>query len=117
MHRKGRSTPHLALNGDFATHHLTKALTESQAQSSSAVFAGHRGITLHKRLEDPLQLAWAYADAGVGHTKANPLAAVEPLAQSMQSDLALGGEFGGIAQKVEQYVMHPAQIGLDITQV
>jgi len=55
----------LALHGDMPAHQLGQLLGDGEAETCPAILAGGRGICLFEGLEQPLDLRFRHADAGI----------------------------------------------------
>src|SRR5204863_7828182 len=110
----------VALDPDFAAHQFGEALADGQAEAGAAVVASGGGVHLLEGLEEPVLFVHRDADSGVAHRKVQqPLLRVTkkigvglvarlkssgaaPGRSDLDGDLALVGEFNGVANEVDQ---------------
>src|SRR4029453_10867087 len=100
-HREYPTLAPLACHGHIAAHHARKLAGGGETQTGAAEALPGRDIGLGELLEQFRLLLGSQADAGVGHCNLDPVASVDESSRS-QLDLALLGEFAGVAQEIEQ---------------
>ena len=72
-YRKARTLPDFALDRDSAAHQRTQLLTQREAKPGAAIFARSRAVRLAEILEQPADVVFRDADAGVLHLDLDPV--------------------------------------------
>ncbi len=107
-----RALPRLAVDRHGAAEQGGEALGDGEAQAGAAEIAGGGGIGLGESLEQLAHLLLGHADAAVRDAEQHvAVAGRMGLARERQSDLALLGELGGVAQEVDQRLLDLGQVG------
>src|SRR5262245_12835833 len=98
--RPGRRTVKTEpLPGSVAAHHARELARDGKAEACAAVAPRGGAVGLGEFLEQLALLFRRHADAGIGHRKLDPVAAVGDFPDP-QLHLALRGELAGIAQEI-----------------
>ena len=105
-HGKLRALPGRALHADAPLHQLHELARNGRTQARAAEAARGRGVGLGEGVEDALQLLRIHADAGVLHVQVQLARAVA----HAQQDLATLGELDGVAQQVDQHLLHAQRV-------
>ncbi len=93
--------PELARHGDAGAHQGAQLLADSEAEPGAAVFRGGLDRDLLVVLEQFRKVASCNADTGIDDLKLDPVASLARFAADEHRNGAVMGEFGGIAQEVE----------------
>src|SRR5262249_32637434 len=99
---KRRSTANLALHRNVAAHHLAKPFADREPEACSTVFPRRRCIRLRKFLEQLAHLLRRHANAGIGDSDRNPIAAVFLSMPRVNGNGAALRKFVGVAHEIEQ---------------
>src|SRR6516165_7432742 len=101
--REDRALARLARHRHVAAHHACELARDGKAQTRAAKALSGRGIGPRELLEQLGLLFGRHADAGVGDSELDEVAAIaHPACRKL--DLARFGELAGIAQQIEQYL-------------
>src|SRR3981081_1891892 len=95
-HGEDRALPRFARHGYVATHHARELARDGEAETGATEALRGRGIGLGEFLEQLGLLLSRHADAAIGNGEFDPVVSVSHPPRP-QSDLALFGEFAGIA--------------------
>src|SRR5215831_9641656 len=99
-YRKHRALARLACHGHVAAHHARELARDGQAEAGAAVLPCGRGIGLGELLEQLCLLFSGHADAGVGDSELDEVAAIAHLA-CRKLDFPRFGELARIAEEIE----------------
>jgi len=105
--REGRAATDLAFHRDVAAHHLTEAFADREAEAGTAVFPRRRRISLGELLKQLAHLLRRHADAGIGDSDGDPIAAVFPRLARVNGNGAALRKLVGVAHEVEQRLPQP----------
>src|SRR6516165_2618298 len=112
MDREGRAFPRRALNRDVAAHHLTEAPAYRETKACAAVFARCRRGSLRKFLEQLAHLLWCHADACIGNSNGDPIAAIFLPLPRINGNCAALRKLVGVAHEVEQRLPEPHLVSM-----
>ena len=117
---KRRAFARRAFGPHFAAHEFDQTLADGQAQARAAVALRGRSIRLHERFEQPRQAVGLDADARVAHGKVQVqeravLAFIHFARKQFypDEDVAVFGEFDGVAQQIGEHLAEAQRIALD----
>ena len=110
-----------AFDRHSAAQHFGQSLADRQPEARAAIFAGHRGIGLVERLEDPLDLCRSHADARIDDVDLKRSSRISPTPVAVrpakeandQPHAAYGGELDGVADQIDQHLPQAEWIAFD----
>src|SRR5262245_43243253 len=114
---EGRALPRLAFDRDVAAHHAAEMPADGEAEARAAVFAGGRGISLRKFLEQPTHLLFGHADSSIRDGDDDQVAGIELFRLRGDRHVAVLSELVGIARQVEQRLPEPGLVGMHRAEV
>jgi hypothetical protein len=112
---KGAAYADRAINRDLSSHHFDQLPNNRQAQSSSAISAGHRAVCLREGTKDSLLPFGRNPGTSIGNGKLQTNASgIGGFLADFDGHAAMVGEFNGIADQFEQDLPEAARIAFQI---
>src|SRR6185369_626737 len=114
---ESRARSRLALDSYLAVHHLNESRTDGKAQSSAAILARNRTVSLCKFLEQVELLLGSNSDSRVGDRKSNAILTMRRTPLHLEIYISMVRKLAGIAEQVEKNLSDFRDIGMHASNI